>query len=280
MYEDDYLAETVYDLIQQPVQKQAKQKRYRSKHSGVKPPSFSTLCLKGSSKPNVCNLDGTLNHLDDIGSKHNVSKGKGTLGKDVKNLHTTQNYLRKNDGIEKSFSATSTKATNVEGFKRNSTFKKPAVPKRHEKPIMGLVTKKNFIEANAIDNILAEPKRKMNTRVNYLHKKDFGKTPKYLQQRKKELAEQYSRDQEMYTMQMENAQDKVRSLTYQERKQLLNGLEANLADAHKRFQSLPFIMDTQAKVKRKEAIEQEIDRIERDIQTLSKKNILIYDDEY
>ena len=33
--------------------------------------------------------------------------------------------------------------------------KKPAVPKKDEKPIFGLVSDKNFIVANAVENILA-----------------------------------------------------------------------------------------------------------------------------
>lgn len=36
--------------------------------------------------------------------------------------------------------------------------KKQAVPKRDEKPIHGLVSDKNFIVANAVENILAAPK--------------------------------------------------------------------------------------------------------------------------
>ena len=35
------------------------------------------------------------------------------------------------------------------------TEKKPAVPKKDEKPIFGLVSDKNFIVANAVENILA-----------------------------------------------------------------------------------------------------------------------------
>ena len=33
--------------------------------------------------------------------------------------------------------------------------KKPPVPKKDEKPIQGLVSDKNFIVANAVENILA-----------------------------------------------------------------------------------------------------------------------------
>jgi len=35
---------------------------------------------------------------------------------------------------------------------------KPPVPKKDEKPIHGLVSDKNFIVANAVENILAAPK--------------------------------------------------------------------------------------------------------------------------
>lgn len=42
----------------------------------------------------------------------------------------------------------------VGGFNRNAA-RKAAVPKRDEKPIHGLVSDKNFIVANAVENILA-----------------------------------------------------------------------------------------------------------------------------
>jgi hypothetical protein len=40
-------------------------------------------------------------------------------------------------------------------FGRETEFKKPDVPKKDEKPIMGLVSDKNYIVANAVENILA-----------------------------------------------------------------------------------------------------------------------------
>lgn len=42
----------------------------------------------------------------------------------------------------------------VSKFDRNVT-KKPAIPGKDEKPIHGLVSDKNFIVANAVENILA-----------------------------------------------------------------------------------------------------------------------------
>ena len=64
-------------------------------------------------------------------------------------------------------------------FDRGSQ-KKMAVPKKQEKPIMGLVSDKNFIVSNAVENILAAPKMPANSQKDYLKKKNFGKVPKYL----------------------------------------------------------------------------------------------------
>lgn len=58
--------------------------------------------------------------------------------------------------------------------------KKVAVPKINEKPIMGLVSDKNFIVSNAVENILAAPKLPSNSNKDYLKKKNYGKVPKYL----------------------------------------------------------------------------------------------------
>ena len=40
-------------------------------------------------------------------------------------------------------------------FKYNAETKKPAIPKKDEKPIMGLKTSKNFVLANKVENMLA-----------------------------------------------------------------------------------------------------------------------------
>ena len=65
--------------------------------------------------------------------------------------------------------------------------KKVAVPLKDEKPIMGLVSDKNFIVSNAVENILAAPKLPTNNEKDFLKKKNYGKVPKYLQTIKKEI---------------------------------------------------------------------------------------------
>lgn len=57
---------------------------------------------------------------------------------------------------------------------------KAAVPKRDEKPIHGLVSDKNFIVANAVENILAAPKLPARQEQDMLKKKTYGRVPKYV----------------------------------------------------------------------------------------------------
>ena len=71
------------------------------------------------------------------------------------------------------------------------------MPKKDEKPIMGLVSDKNFIVSNAVENILAAPKLPGSSDKDYLKKKNYGKVPKYLQTIKKEIEDEYQLVREM-----------------------------------------------------------------------------------
>ena len=66
---------------------------------------------------------------------------------------------------------------------------KQPVPLRTEVPPHGLVTTKNFIVANALETILAEPKRPKEEPLP-TQKKDYGKVPRYLQTVKAKIAEE------------------------------------------------------------------------------------------
>lgn len=83
---------------------------------------------------------------------------------------------------------------------RDACETKPAVPKREEKPVMGLVTSKNFITCNAVENILAVPKKTDVRQVSYMNKKGYGKVPAYLEKVKGEIQDEYN-----YIMQMQEA---------------------------------------------------------------------------
>jgi hypothetical protein len=53
------------------------------------------------------------------------------------------------------------------------------------------VSKKNYVVANAVDNIIRAPPAPKNTEKAYLSKPDYGKVPIYLSKVKKEIADEY-----------------------------------------------------------------------------------------
>merc|ERR1711881_824001 len=68
---------------------------------------------------------------------------------------------------------------------------KPSIPKKEETPVMNLVTSKNFVVANAVETILAAPKKTSQGAKDYLHKEDYGKVPKYLEHIKQDIDAEY-----------------------------------------------------------------------------------------
>ena len=65
------------------------------------------------------------------------------------------------------------------------------MPQKKDKPIMGLVSDKNFIVANAVENILAAPKMPENQERDFLKKKEYGNVPKYMKKIKREIEDEY-----------------------------------------------------------------------------------------
>merc|ERR1711937_678802 len=159
--------------------------------------------------------------------------------------------------------------------------KKPAVPRRNERPVLGLVTSKNFITCNAVENILAVPKKTDVRQVSYMNKKGYGKVPAYLEKVKGEIQDEYN-----YIMQMQEAANEemddegygcTRMLSEGERIEMLNGLKTNWDRINKAYQTLSFTLDTPAKKQRKEEFEAQLEQLERDIERLSKRNVFVED---
>lgn len=155
---------------------------------------------------------------------------------------------------------------------------KPAVPKRDEKPIHGLVSDKNFIVANAVENILAAPKLPQSKDQDYLKKKTYGKVPKYITKIKNEIEDEYNLVREM---QIEEQQEKDRQkflMPEAERQELIAALKKKWEVLHKQFQekthyAMP--LDTVGKKNRMDALTREMDSIEEDIKKLQKNYIFI-----
>jgi hypothetical protein len=239
--------QSIYNLIPQPEQVVRKPKMYRSKHDPKKA------------------VQSTFT------SKRVTMQRLNTKKPDPKNYLTkgASQILRTNS------------APGATSLRSRRTLQKPAVPRRNEKPILGLQSSKDFVVGNAVENILAVPLRRQAPKVNYMKKKDYGKVPEYLTHVKKDIEEErrvideYFGEQRSYEEQQQGE-----LLSDAERNDVLRKLKAKWGDANKRYQKITHntILDTIGKVRRKEECEKELEQLQKDIEKLStKRPIMIVD---
>ena len=141
------------------------------------------------------------------------------------------------------------------------------VPLKDEKPIMGLVSDKNFIVSNAVENILAAPNLPVNKDKDFLKKKNYGKVPRYLQTIKKEIEDEYQLVREM---QIEEEADMDRQkflMDEQEKNELISALKKKWEVVHKEYQTLTHKnkLDTLGLKEKYERCERELNQLEKDI---------------
>jgi hypothetical protein len=155
--------------------------------------------------------------------------------------------------------------------------KKCAVPKMDEKPIQGLVSDKNFIVANAVENILAAPKLPGNKESDMLKKKNYGKTPKYLTNIKNEIEDEYNLVREMQIEEQAEEDRRKYLMPDEERKELIAALKKKWEVLHIEYQKESHYrkLDTMGKASRKINLEKEMEQIEKDIRKLTKNYIFI-----
>lgn len=155
--------------------------------------------------------------------------------------------------------------------------KKQAIPGKDEKPIHGLVSDKNFIVANAVENILAAPKLPCTKEKDMLKKKTYGKVPKYVTKIKTEIEDEYNLVREMQ-IEEQNERDKQKMLMPEdERMELIAALKKKWEVLHKDFQKEAHHgkLDTIGKKSRKQNLEKEMDQLEADIKKLTKNYIFV-----
>lgn len=74
-----------------------------------------------------------------------------------------------------------------------------------------MVSDKNFIVANAVENILAAPKLQSNKDQDFLKKKNYGAVPKYLTKIRNEIEDEYNLVREMQ-IEEQNERDRQKFL--------------------------------------------------------------------
>lgn len=100
---------------------------------------------------------------------------------------------------------------------------------------MGLVSDKNFIVSNAVENILAAPNVPQAQGRDYLKKKNYGRVPKYLQKIKQEIEDEYQLVREM---QIEEEADMDRQkflMDETEKAELIAALKKKWEVTHKEY---------------------------------------------
>lgn len=159
-------------------------------------------------------------------------------------------------------------------FKYEDKVKGP-VPKKDEKPVMGIRTTKNFVTANAVEAILQVPRVIEQGELNYFKKEDFGKIPAYLSgvkeeiRRENEMISKYVKEQ---MGEIEEEPEQFEELTDDERYELISALKEKWANVNASYQKITHLvqLDTTGQIRRKETLEKELDIIEKDIEKLQK----------
>lgn len=168
----------------------------------------------------------------------------------------------------------------------------PAVPKPQPKRIQS-APPKNFQRKN-IQQITALTSRKPNPRYVdtcrgdfhdlkksgltpvYVKHPTFGRVPKYLKKRIKEL----EMDEEIGRQKEINQQPLCRYVKQTERENVLNGLRYNWNDLQRKYQGLSIITDTLTKKMRKLTIESQLKQLEKDILLIEQNpHIYVYTDD-
>lgn len=256
--------ESIYALIPDAVVHEAKPPVHRSRHDPVAPPSYSTFPHK----------QVATGQRDGSGSMQYAGRS-GAIGRDVGPAIDPKRFL-------KSGSSGRSTLPPVQKFQRPAVKPRTeGVPAKTDQPVMGLMTEKNFVHANAVDVICSAPQRKIPA-PRAVDRQDYGKTPKYLTHVKTALdaektyvADSHMRDAEI------NASVKaqyVRQVDDQEKERLIEQLRVRWDEKHSQYQSLPFARDTAMQVARKEGIERELKEIEGALTKLSKQCVYVYND--
>lgn len=144
--------ESIYNLIPKEYVPPPKEKRYRSQYPSDLPPTGSTLINHTTSRPGVANLAGDFELTKGPHSHKDFTSTFGRLKGTIK--PSTSEYRKKNSGP-----MGSNKLPIILPYKYpDHESRRPEVPKKEEKPLMGQRSHKNYIVTNAVENILSAPK--------------------------------------------------------------------------------------------------------------------------
>lgn len=270
--------ESIYNIIPPKQIEQEKVPMFRSKHNPHLPPTGTTFGNAQTTHPICMNISGSAN------DKIVPSKKGRTMGQPIGSLKKVpSDYMKKNTATSKVQTLSEVKK-NQPNLLQPTELKpklKPDVPKTSDIPVMNLVTSKNFVVANAVETILAAPKKVTSATKDYLQKDDFGKVPKYLQQIKQDINAEYEYIQMLQEQDDAMRTDQIAQMPEDERLKLIEGLKAKWESVNTQYQGATHltVLDSAGKIYRKERDEAQLAQIEKDIEKLNRKNICIAPDQ-
>lgn len=271
--------ESIYNWIKSQRREIVKDDQYRSRHDFKAPVSYSTFNAK--------------------------AKKFGTMGRPQPSTPDTDKFLKKGDGLT---NKTIYPDDEVQQYTRPIVKpRREKVPGRDEKPVYGLVSDKNYIIANAIENILSSANIKEPPSEGFMKTEGYGKTPEYVKTIQREMADEeekvkaYMEAKRIFDENKRKTQPELsrktmkkfgftskyrddipmRKLDEEERIDLLHKLKLRWQTINNIYQKegykqISTTNSTAGSVRRKEAHEVELDELEGDIETLSHPNIWIY----
>jgi len=274
MFSQDH-GESIYNIIPPQQVQQEKPPMYKSKHHGGAPPTASTFHNKGTTHPGSSNLGGDA-AAHPVSNSHSRTFG-GVPGAAKNDPNTFMKGGSKTCKVStlaevKRNAPHTLKPTNV------APRRMPAVPKHDDKsPPVNLVSSKNFIVSNAVENILAQPKKTATGAKDYIKKEDYGKVPKYLTHIKNDIEDEFTYIKALQEQQIELSRSRVKPMEEDERVKLIEGLKSRWEQVNNEYQGMTHLtsLDTVGKMKKKEKFEAELSQIEKDIERLNKKNIVV-----
>ncbi|XP_064188561.1 enkurin-like isoform X1 [Anguilla rostrata] len=200
-----------------------------------------------------------------------------TMGLPKVEIPSPEKFLRK-------YSKASKLSDKITPFKEENLRRMP-ISTRSDCSWMRTQLRKDYIKSNAIDNILSPPRKPQPSYTltkngdkqllensglvpKYVNKKDYGQIPEYLQQRK----EKERRAQEEYDEYIKERlrQGAMKQLSDEERLSTLQGLKKNLEEMLHQYQCLSIVIDTIPKRNRKERLELQMKKLERDIDLIER----------
>jgi hypothetical protein len=269
--------ESIYNLIPRKEVKVRKAPRYRSKYDPKAPVVGSTFAGSGTTALPGAGLGGDSQTIQ-------KKKGAGGFGPGLgKSKPDPRNFMKKQAKTVTGMDLAKSKPSKF--AYRDSDNRKPGVPKKDDKPVMGLQSTKNFVTANAVESILAVPgnrARPSNDVPVYRNKVDYGKVPSYLANVKQEIEqenqmiEEYVKRQEMEGA-LASEDPHEEEISNEERDELLDALKTKWDAVNSKYQKMCHMvkLDTIGKVRRKEQMEAELTQLEKDIEMLEDRTIII-----